>query len=285
MRNEEEMFNLILDFAKMNNSIKAVLLNGSRANPNTKKDKFMDFDIVYVVDRTEPFIKNEDFISYFGEILIMQEPDNPNLFVPEYPNEEKYTYLMQFTDGNRIDLTFAVPKFAEKICKEDSQTVVLIDKNNIFSEISSPSDKSYHIKRPSENEFLACCNEFWWLSIYIAKGLWRNQVVYAIEIFNQDVHPEFMKMMRLFVGINNEFNVSIGKYDKYFKELLPSEVYDKVLKTYPTANIENIWTSLKMMCNLFDKFSNKVSIALGFKYDSLQCKDIMDYIFGGENSA
>lgn len=285
MRNEEEMFNLILDFAKSNNSIKAVLLNGSKANPNAKKDKFMDFDIVYVVDKTEPFIKNKNFISYFGKILIMQEPDNPNLFVPEYPNEEKYTYLMQFTDGNRIDLTFTIPEFAEKICKDDSQTVILIDKNNIFSEIPYPSDKSYHIKRPGENEFLACCNEFWWLSTYIAKGLWRIQVVYALEMFNQNVHPEFMKMTRWFVGINNDFKVSSGKYDKYFEKLLPPEIYQKLLKTYPTANVENIWKSLKMMCELFDQFSSKTSIALGFKYDSRQCKDIMDYIFGGKNNA
>lgn len=279
MRNEEEMFNLILGFAKANNSIKAVLLNGSRANPNAKKDKFMDFDIVYVVDRTEPFIKNKDFISYFGKILIMQEPDNPNLFVPEYPNEEKYTYLIQFTDGNRIDLTFAVSKFAEKICKEDSQTVVLIDKNNIFSEISSPSDKSYHIKRPSEDEFLACCNEFWWLSTYIAKGLWRNQVVYAIEIFNQDVHPEFMKMMRWSVGINNDFKVSSGKYDKYFQKLLPPEIYQKLLKTYPTAEEQSIWKSFKIMCELFNEIANQISNNLNFKYSSQESENVMKYIF------
>ena len=258
MRNEKEMFNLILDFSKTNNLIRAVLLNGSRANPNAKKDKFMDYDIVYVVDSTEPFIKNKDFISYFGEILIMQEPDNPNLFVLEYPNEEKYAYLMQFTDGNRIDLTFATPEFAEKICKEDSQTIILMDKINALPKLLAPSNTNYFIKKPTENEFLACCNEFWWLSAYIAKGLWRNQVDYALEIFKQDVHPEFMKMMRWFVGINNDFKVSSGKYDKYFKELLPSEIYNKLLKTYPTAEEQSIWKSFKIMCELFNEITASI---------------------------
>lgn len=279
MRNEEEMFSLILGFAKANNSIKAVLLNGSRANPNAKKDKFMDFDIVYVVDRTEPFIKNKDFISYFGKILIMQEPDNPNLFVPEYPNEEKYTYLIQFTDGNRIDLTFATTEFAQKICKEDSQTVVLLDKMNSFNNVLPPSDKSYFIKKPTENEFLACCNEFWWLSTYIAKGLWRNQIVYALEIFNQDVHPEFMKMIRWFVGINNDFKVSSGKYDKYFEKLLPSEMYQKLLKTYPSANVQEIWESFKIMCNLFDESAKEISNILNFKYNAKESQNVLNYIF------
>lgn len=91
MRSEKEMFNLIMNFAKSNDSIKAVLLNGSRANPNSVKDEFMDYDIVYVVESTKPFIKNKDWIFYFGKILIMQEPDNSNLFDIEVPNEFKYT--------------------------------------------------------------------------------------------------------------------------------------------------------------------------------------------------
>lgn len=37
MRGEKEMFDLILNFAKSSDLIKAVILNGSRANPTPKK--------------------------------------------------------------------------------------------------------------------------------------------------------------------------------------------------------------------------------------------------------
>ena len=178
------MFDLILDFARKNNLIKAVLLNGSRANPNAQKDKFMDYDVVYVVDNTQSFIENKDWIKDFGEILIMQEPDNPNLFVSEFSIEEKYTYLIQFKDGNRIDLTFAAIEFSKKICLKEPYTVTLLDKHGIFPKHYAPNDKILHIKKPSEKEFLVCCNEFWWVSTYIAKGLWRNQIIYALEVFN-----------------------------------------------------------------------------------------------------
>ncbi len=43
------MFDLILDTARADERIRAVILNGSRANPNAPRDPFQDFDIVYLV--------------------------------------------------------------------------------------------------------------------------------------------------------------------------------------------------------------------------------------------
>ena len=279
MRSEKEMFDLILNFAKNNNLIKALILNGSRANPAAEKDNFMDYDIIYVVNEVEPFIKNKNFINQFGDLLIMQEPDNPELFTPEVSNKDKYTYLMQFTDGNRIDLTFANPDFAKKICLEDSQTLILMDKNNLLPKISSPSEKSYFIKKPTKNEFLACCNEFWWLSTYVAKGLFRKQTIYALEMFTQNVHPEFMKMVAWYIGLKNDFCVNGGNYGKYFKKFLSPQVYIKLLQTYPDSNEKHIYLSLKNMCDLFDIMAKEISDNLNFEYNAKESKDVMEYIF------
>lgn len=60
MRNYEEMMNTILTTANQHDSIRAVFMNGSRANPNVTPDIFQDYDIVYVVEETTPFIHDED---------------------------------------------------------------------------------------------------------------------------------------------------------------------------------------------------------------------------------
>ena len=52
MRTEKEMFELILGVAKRDERVRAVYMNGSRANPNVKKDLFQDYDIVYAVMET-----------------------------------------------------------------------------------------------------------------------------------------------------------------------------------------------------------------------------------------
>lgn len=92
MRTEQEMFHLILDFAKTDSRVRAVYMNGSRANPSASKDQYMDYDIVYVVTDFETFTANHDWIDLFGERLILQMPE-----AMRYPDGSgHFTWLMLF---------------------------------------------------------------------------------------------------------------------------------------------------------------------------------------------
>lgn len=110
MRTEQEMLNLILDIAKSDERIRSVYMNGSRVNPNVEKDNFQDYDIVYVVSETDPFLTDKSWISVFGEIAIVQEPDYNDLVWGTEPDFSKsYGWLMLFKDGSRIDLRIILP--------------------------------------------------------------------------------------------------------------------------------------------------------------------------------
>lgn len=69
--------NFILNIANNDERIRAVYLNGSRIKQNAPKDFFKDYEVVYIVTETLCFIDDK---------------------------ENFYGWLMQFTDGNRIDL-------------------------------------------------------------------------------------------------------------------------------------------------------------------------------------
>ena len=102
MRSEREMLDLILDTARADDRIRAVIMNGSRTDPDAPRDIFQDFDIVYVVTDVAPFANNRPWIERFGPQMIVQLPDATGDPAPE---EGSFAYLMQFADGNRIDLT------------------------------------------------------------------------------------------------------------------------------------------------------------------------------------
>ena len=105
MRSEIEIFDLILGIALNDPRIRAVYMNGSRANPNVEKDIYQDYDITYVVTETKSFLDNKDWISVFGSIAIVQEPDlNDFGFGIKMDFDRSYAWLMLFKDGNRIDL-------------------------------------------------------------------------------------------------------------------------------------------------------------------------------------
>ncbi|MFI5188514.1 MAG: aminoglycoside 6-adenylyltransferase, partial [Chitinophagales bacterium] len=195
MRSADEMKHLILNIAMQDGRIRAVLLNGSRANNKIVPDKYLDFDIVFIVNDLAGFIADHNWINIFGERLIWQLPDEMTLENNDDRNNAGFHYLMLFKDGNRIDLTvFPVDKIKNQF-RLESLTIVWLDKDNLFPVIDQPNDSDYFIKRPNEKQFLDTCNEFWWVSTCVAKGLLRKEIIYSKEMLERFVRPMFMKII------------------------------------------------------------------------------------------
>lgn len=55
MRTSEEMFRLILDVAREDDRIRAVVLSGSRADPEVPRDRYQDYDILIWYGRSPRF--------------------------------------------------------------------------------------------------------------------------------------------------------------------------------------------------------------------------------------
>lgn len=276
MRTENEIYNLILEVAKNDDRIKAVFMNGSRTNKNVPKDIFQDYDIVYVVEDTLSFINDKDWIRIFGEILYMQYPDeNPN-----YPSDKKnsYGYLMQFTDGIRIDLTVQSVNYALQHIKEDKLCKILLDKENVLPEIELATDSQYWVKKPTEEQYLAVCNEFWWCTNNIAKGLWRKEIPYVQDMANYCVRPQLITMLNWKAGILTDWSVSTGKSSKYLYKWISEEEWQMLLSTYFDGNINNAWTSVFCMCELFGKVAQFVGEKSGWKYNEKEGKAALDFL-------
>lgn len=276
MRNEEEMMNLILNTAKDDERIRAVYMEGSRTNPNAPKDIFQDYDIVYVVKETKSFIEDKKWINRFGEILFMQYPDEKVMYPSD--KENNYGYLMQFKDGNRMDLHVSTLSFVLDNIHEDKLCKVLLDKDNCLPKIEQSSDKNHWVKKPNNDEFLCTCNEFWWCLDNVAKGLWREEVPYVMDMINYAVRPCLLKLLSWDAGIRNDFHISVGKSGKYLYKFIPEKVYKEYLNTYSNSNINSIWDSVVVMCNLFSKAAQKVSKDLEFTYNKEEADNCFSYL-------
>ena len=278
MRTEKEMFELILGVARRDERVRAAYLNGSRANPNAKKDIFQDYDVVYVVAETASFLRDETWLRVFGDILIMQEPDKLDVSLGADKNfSESYAYLMQFTDGNRIDLTIQSMEQMKKEYGTDALTVPLLDKDGILKPIAAPTDNEFWVKKPSKAEYRACCNEFFWVAPYCAKGLWRNELLYANEMLFHYVLKELKKMLTWYAGIQTGFCVSMGKADKQLNEYLPEEAWNRMRRVFFADSIENAWGALFAAYELFAEYAKKVGEALSYNFDSIEAENSLTY--------
>ena len=268
MRSEQEMYDLILNIARKDERVRAVILNGSRANPNAPRDSFQDFDIVYIVTEVESYKKDPGWIKLFGRLMILQMPDD--MQDPPPDSGDSYATMMQFTDGNRIDLTL-YPLAKLKELGKDSLSILLLDKDGIIEPFAPANESDYLPKPPSGKQYTDCCNEFWWVCPYVAKGLWREEITYAKSMLDQVVREQLMKMLTWQIGIKTRFSRNPGKMGKYFKQYLDPGQWDLLQKTYSDATLEHTWETLFAMGELFRAAA--IFVGRHFQYEYPVCDD------------
>lgn len=272
MRTEKEMYDLIIGTAQADERIRAVYMNGSRTNPNVPRDIFQDYDVVYVVTENKPFYEDKSWIDVFGERLYMQLPYELDKSVGmDVDFDESYAWLMQLADGNRIDLTVRPVRCSgvtdDKLCR------ILLDKDGILPNIPEPTDEDYRVKKPTAEELYAACNEFWWCLNNVAKGLWREEVPYVLDMINHCIRPQLVKILSWKIGFDMGFTVSVGKSAKYMYKWLEPAVWQRFLRTYSGFDISEIWKAVFVMCDLMDEFAPEIAEKLHTEYDFTMAKN------------
>jgi aminoglycoside 6-adenylyltransferase len=271
MRNESEVLNQLINYAQSNDRVRAVLLNGSRVNSNVKQDIFCDYDIIFVVTEPSYFLQKRDWIQNFGELIILQQNTLHD------HNEEGYIFLMLFTDGIRIDLSFRDAMSINNYI-DDSLTKVLLDKDNFIKELDSPNDSSYFTRKPVQSEYEDVVNDIWWCSTNVAKGLRREELPYAKYMFDVVVRDGMVKMLAWYVGSNHDWCINTGKAGRWLEDFLPAEVWEEFASTYAGADYSEIWDALIRAGRLTRKVGIELADKLGYEYPLEEDRNVMEYL-------
>lgn len=263
--NPSEVQKIILDFAQSDSRVRAVILNGSRANPNIISDPYQDFDITFLVNNMEEFKISLEWTRAFGEKLIFQLPDRMSF--GSNPQKASFTCLMMFKGDYRIDLTlFLIDKFPASFTG-DSLSLLWLDKDKRLGKFAPPSDKDYWIRKPKPENYADTCNEFWWVSTYVCKALLRNETIYAKEMLETILRKMLLQLISWYIGAGTRFSISLGQNGRHIQKYLEPLLYQELLSTYPDAQPANIKTALLKMIRLFAQLSANTSLALGFVHN------------------
>ena len=264
MRAETEMLDMILQIAK-NLQVKAVAMSGSRTNLKALKDEFQDYDVVYIVDNLDNLTSDLSWLDQFGKRLIEQH----------VLLDQRHLYLMLFEDGNRIDLTFCPKEHIKEWVDSEAEFIVLEDKKGLF-ESYSPSPKRFWITPATETDFEKACNEFWWVSAYVVKGICRNQLIYATDHLYGICQQEFLKILAWQVA-SDRGKVDIGKNYKYLFNYLPAEKKKEFSNLLDFSSLDKITQSLFATMQLFHREAQRLAQKLDFDYDKEVAEKMIEY--------
>ena len=264
MRTETEMLDLILQIAKKL-QVDAVALSGSRTEDQAPKDEFQDYDIVYIVENLDELISDLSWIDQFGKRMIKQE----------VRLGRRRLYLMLFEDGNRIDLTLCPKVHIKEWVESEADFTVLEDTKGLFAPYSS-NPQRYWTSPATEKDFKKACNEFWWVSAYVVKGICRNQVIYATDHLYNICQQELLKILAWQVASDRGV-VDIGKNYKYLFNYLPAEKEKEFSALLDFSSLDKITQSLLATMEFFHQEAQYLANKMGFEYDREVAEKMIKY--------
>ena len=264
MRAETEMLDIILKTAETL-QVKAVAMSGSRTNPKAPKDEFQDYDVVYVVDDLDNLTSNLSWLDHFGKRIIEQEVRLGH----------RRLFLMLFEDGNRIDLTLCPKEHIQEWVDSEAVFTVLEDSEHLFEPYSQNLER-YWTSPASQTDFEKTCNEFWWVSFYVVKGICRKQLIYATDHLYGICQQELLKVLSWQVA-SEKGAVDIGKNYKYLFNYFPTEKEKEFSNLLDFSNIEKITQSLFATMQLFHQEAQFFAHKMGFYYDKEVAEKMIQY--------
>ena len=264
MRTEPEMLDLILQTAKVL-QVDPVAMSGSRTNSQAPKDEFQDYDVVYIVDDLDNLTRDLSWLDSFGTRIIEQHNVLGN----------RRLYLMLFEDGNRIDLTLCPKDHINEWVASEADYTVLVDEKGLFAPYSS-NPQRYWTSPATETDFEKSCNEFWWVSAYVVKGICRKQIIYATDHLYGICQQELLKVLAWQVA-SDRGAVDIGKNYKYLFNYLPIEKEKEFSALLDFSSLDKITQSLLATMEFFHQEAQYLAQKMGFKYEKEVAEKMMRY--------
>ena len=263
-RSEAQMLRLISQTAQTL-QVDAVAMSGSRTDTKAPKDEFQDYDVVYVVDDLDNLTSDLSWLDSFGKRIIEQHNVLGN----------RRLYLMLFEDGNRIDLTLCPKEYIKEWVDSEADYTVLKDEKGLFVPYTT-SPERYWTSPASQTDFEKTCNEFWWVSAYVVKGICRKQAIYATDHLYGICQQELLKILAWQVA-SDRGKVDIGKNHKYLFQYLPTEKEKEFSALLDFSSVEKLTQSLFATMQLFNREAQILAQKMGFVYYKEVAEQMIEY--------
>jgi len=265
---EDEVLGRVLAWAREQPLVRAVVLESSRTVAGATLDRFSDYDILLVVAETRPFSEDNGWQRFFGEPLTRFGDSKETL------GFTTYFRLVFYQDHTKIDFAIWPVELLRTVLERQESTElldwgyrVLLDKDGLAARLPAPTRTAHIPKKPSEREYLALIEEFWWEATYAAKNLWRDELMAAS--YSMDVvmrHDLLLRLLEWRSEIDRDWAWKPGAAGRGLKRALPPELWTEVEATWAGASSKEQWQALAALTALFRRAARNVGAALGYPY-------------------
>lgn len=266
---QQKMLEQLVRWGQQEPLVRAIVLTSSRAIPHARTDAFSDYDVILALNNIQPFFENRAWLENFGAVLaLFRDP-----LIPDR-GFQRSAYVTQYEDGLKIDFSLWPAELLKHISREpqlpkefDAGYQVLLDKDKLTAGLQPPTFRSYIPTQPTEAEYQAKIESFFLDTGYVAKFLWRNDLMAAKYILDQSLkHDHLLPMFEWRIEIDHQWSLKLGPYGRGIKRWLRPDLWAELEQTYTGADSESNWFALFRSIELMRCVATEVGDALGYRY-------------------
>lgn len=267
----DETVRRLVQWAERQPAIRVLLLTSTRAVPHADVDALSDYDVILVVDDIRPFHANRAWLNAFGEVVVGYwdaiQPD-PDFGVACFGN------VIQYAGGLKIDFTLWPAEMLTHIAgaaalpaELDAGYRVLLDKDRLTNDLKPPTYQAYIVRRPDEDAFQKCIEDFYSNAPYVAKCLLRGELFPMKWALDDDMKRLFLRqMLEWRMAMDHDWAVTAGALGKGLKKRLPPALWAQLEDTYAGAGIAENWVALDKTLALFRQVALQVAAHLSYAF-------------------
>jgi aminoglycoside 6-adenylyltransferase len=265
---EQDVLAKLVAWGEAQPAVRAMLLSSSRTRPDSVVDLLSDYDVILVVEDAESFAQDAAWIGAYGERLAGWGDES------ELCGLRTYFRGVVYADYVKIDYSVwpaavlaHIAALATLPAELDLGYRVLLDKDGGTRGWAAPTYQAYLTTRPSAAEYRAVVEEFWWTATYVAKSLWRDELVFARFCLDHELKLGVLRrMLEWRSATEHGWNVRPGVFGRGLKRRLPNDLWAELAATYVGPEPEANWEALFRTAGLFGRVASEVGKALGYAY-------------------
>jgi len=263
----------IIEWAKNEEPIRALLLEGSRA-ANAPCDELADLDIDVFTRTYEPYTQDDRWLSSIGQVWVY----SPDQY--EWGNEIVPTRLVIFRDGVKVDFSFVGAHRLAALADTDDLDAgyrVLLDKDGEASKLRRPTFSKKPAPPPTEKDFVCLVSEYWFEAYHVAKYLKRGDLWLA-KSRDWETKAYLLTMIEWHAQARHQWNYDTLYAGKHMGAWADEKVWQALHGAFAHFDRDDSWSSLLASNDLFRELATEVAESLRCAYPTDIDRNITGFI-------
>lgn len=269
-----------VSWAQTVEDIRAAFIVGSRARNDHPADEWSDLDIVFFTSKQNYYLSNNEWIKNFGNIWTS---------FPSQTAGGDLELLTLFDGGWQVDFVIhSIDDFNEivknkKVPDNFNRGVkVIIDKDHAAKDIMPQCNKAPQGVSLSEDMFIQVINMFWFVVLYMAKQLLRNEL-WVVKVRDSNIKELLLQMIEWHEKTVNGCEYDTWHAGRFLCKWVSIETQAELQNSFGHFDRNDSWKALMATITLFKRLSHDISEKMNFGYPYDLESNVSDWIDQNRN--